>query len=93
MEGYVLLTAADINRLARWLEMDERAFVNRYARLTRSRSALSLIEQPNGSCVFYRPERSEGRCAVYPARPRQCRDFPTRWYVRGGCPVIEALNV
>lgn len=31
----------------------------------------SLVEKPNGDCVFY-----DKGCTVYAARPTQCRTFP-----------------
>lgn len=86
MEGYVHLTEADITALADRLGMDERDFIGRYTRLTRSRSGLSLEEEANGECVFLR----DGLCSVYESRPRQCRHFPHLWYVEGSCPVVEA---
>ena len=33
----------------------------------------SLVEKPNGDCIFY--ERAKG-CTVYAVRPRQCRTWP-----------------
>lgn len=88
MAGYVHLTQADITGLADSLGIDERGFIERYTRLTRSRSGLSLEEKTSGECVFLR----DGMCSVYESRPNQCRHFPHLWYVEGGCPVVEAKN-
>ena len=45
------------------------AFTRKVLRAVGSR--LSLIERPDGDCIFYR----DG-CGVYPVRPAQCRAFP-----------------
>ena len=34
----------------------------------------SLVEFPNGDCVFFHGESRT--CQVYPVRPRQCRTWP-----------------
>jgi Fe-S-cluster containining protein len=34
----------------------------------------SLVELPNGDCVFY--DSLSRRCRVYEVRPRQCRTWP-----------------
>ncbi|MGH7162197.1 MAG: YkgJ family cysteine cluster protein, partial [Planctomycetota bacterium] len=33
----------------------------------------SLVERPNGDCVFLQEERG---CAIHPVKPRQCVTFP-----------------
>lgn len=81
--GHVLLDAADLSALAAHLGLAERELIGRFTRLAENRAQLGLAEQANGHCVFL----DAGRCAVYEARPRQCRDFPARWTVRGHrCP-------
>lgn len=77
--GHVLLTDADIVRLAAALHLDERTFVERHTRLASNRAQLSLRETPDGACEFL----SGNRCEVYAARPTQCRDFPRAWRVDG----------
>ena len=67
--GYVWVTRAEVARLAAHLELSVEDFGARYLRRVGSR--VSLREEPNGDCVFYR----QG-CTVYPARPTQCRTFP-----------------
>ena len=41
--------------------------------LRRVGEALSLIEKPNGECIFWDSARG---CKVYAHRPDQCRSFP-----------------
>ena len=52
------------------------------AALARNRAQLTLKETPDGACEFL---AADGRCRIYAARPRQCRDFPQGWRV-AGCP-------
>ncbi|MBN1825856.1 MAG: YkgJ family cysteine cluster protein [Candidatus Eisenbacteria bacterium] len=80
--GYVLLDRADRERLAAALGLDEAVFLARYARVASNRAQLSLIEKEDGSCVFLEGDR----CAVYEARPRQCRDYPRLWRTDDDCP-------
>jgi len=86
--GHVLLTEADITRLAAAAELLEEQFIGRYTILAANRRQLSLADRPDGSCVLL----EEGRCALYEARPAQCRDFPYGWRVAEGCPALEALD-
>jgi len=60
---------AEIEALARFLGLSVDDFGKRYLRKVGLRH--SLIEKPNGDCVFY-----DRGCTVYPARPAQCRSFP-----------------
>lgn len=67
------------------LGMAEEAFLDRHAVLARNRAQLTLKERPGGACEFL---DDGGRCRIYAARPRQCRDFPHGWQV-AGCPGLE----
>jgi len=67
--GYVWVAQRDIEAMAKALRMPVRRFTRRYLRKVGDR--YSLVELPNGDCVFY----GDG-CAVYEARPVQCRTFP-----------------
>ncbi len=69
--GFVWVTEEEIQRLADHLELTIDQFGSRYLR--RVESGLSLIEHPNGDCVFF--DRTLG-CTVYEARPIQCRTWP-----------------
>ncbi len=71
--GYVWVNQAEIEALASIVgEPDVGAFEKKYVRRVGVRK--SLVEFPNGDCVFF---DSEARiCTVYNARPRQCRTWP-----------------
>jgi Fe-S-cluster containining protein len=85
--GSVLLSDADLPRLAAHLGLSEQAFIDGHTRLAPNRKQLALLDQLDGSCVFL-----EGnRCRVYAARPEQCRTFPFAWSVAEGCPELDKL--
>ena len=86
--GHVLLTEADIARMAAATDLSEGAFIARYTVLAANRRQLSLADASDGSCVLLK----EGRCVLYEARPAQCRDFPHGWRTAEGCPALDALN-
>ncbi len=78
--GYVWVTKAEIEALASEVagpdvEMTEElveAFEKKYVRRVGIRR--SLVEFPNGDCVFF--DNQTRKCQVYNARPRQCRTWP-----------------
>jgi len=80
-EGHVLLEEDDIARLAAHLGLSPAEFVDRHCALARNRAQLTLADGAGGACRFL----DGNRCRVYPARPRQCREFPAVWSV-AGCP-------
>ncbi len=67
--GYVWVNGEEVQRIAGFLQVSLAEFAKRYLRKVGSQ--VSLIEKPNGDCVFY-----SGGCTVYPVRPVQCRTFP-----------------
>lgn len=88
--GYVHLTPADVDAMAALLGLPVDAFTERYTRLTEDRRGLSLVEQPNGECVFL---HADGTCRVQRAKPKQCHDFPLGWHYQGFeavCPAAAA---
>jgi Fe-S-cluster containining protein len=72
--GFVFLSVDDVRRLLELLKLDFRSFRKRYCRFVNlgTGHALSLVERPDHSCVFWGP----GGCSVYAARPVQCSSYP-----------------
>jgi Fe-S-cluster containining protein len=70
-EGSVFLEPADIESLARKLEISEHRFVRKFT--TREEgSEIELAKSPEGDCVFL----VDRRCTVHDAKPLQCRAYP-----------------
>ena len=71
--GFVWVNGAEIQALADEVtkgDIDE--FERLYVRKVGIRK--SLVEFPNGDCVFFNTETR--KCTVYNARPRQCKTWP-----------------
>ena len=83
--GSVLLEEADIAAASAALAMEPGDFIAAHAELARNRAQLTLKEKSDGSCEFL---EASGRCRIYAARPKQCRDFPRGWHV-AGCPGLD----
>lgn len=76
-EGYVELTAEDVEALARHLGLTEAALLERYtARGEDGAPRLVNSVGPELACVFLAEDNT---CRVHAAKPAQCRDFPMRW--------------
>jgi Fe-S-cluster containining protein len=85
--GQVRLSETEISAIAEFLGLSEWDFIQNYTRLQNSRRGLSLVEQPDGTCIFL-----EGRdCRLQPVKPQQCRDFPNGWNFPGWREVCEAI--
>ena len=75
--GYVWITDEEVEAAAAHLKMSVEAFRSQYVRQVGGDQ--SLIELPNGDCIFWSPVG----CDIYPVRPVQCRTFPFwREYLR-----------
>lgn len=72
--GFVFLSTNDLDHLAQALAISPQECIERYCRWVPFGAVdhLSLREQPNKDCVFWR----DGGCSVYEARPTQCRTYP-----------------
>jgi Fe-S-cluster containining protein len=70
--GYVWVNQDEINALAELVGESVEEFEHKYVRRIGVRR--SLIEFPNGDCVFF--DGKARKCTVYGARPRQCRTWP-----------------
>jgi Fe-S-cluster containining protein len=72
--GFVFLRKNDVEMLVSALKMRYTEFIKRYCRWTPNTDGgeqLSLKEKPDYDCIFW----SNG-CALYDARPLQCRAYP-----------------
>ena len=70
--GFVWVTPEEVTKLAGTQNMEEEEFRDKYTRRIGAR--ISLVEFPNGDCVFFDPEKRN--CRVYDVRPSQCQTWP-----------------
>lgn len=77
--GDVRVDDNEIAAIARHLNFAEAELIERFTKLRRDRQGLSLIEKPNGECVFL----DGNLCRIQPVKPQQCRDFPNLWNFPG----------
>ena len=70
--GYVWVTNDEIATLADGIQVEVEFFEKNYVRRVGIRK--SLVEFPNGDCVFF--DNESRKCQVYEYRPRQCRTWP-----------------
>ena len=73
--GQVRLSEVEIARLAACKGLSEHDFIQQFTRLRPDRQGLTLLEKPNGECVFLVGDD----CSVQAVKPQQCRDFPNLW--------------
>jgi len=88
--GEVRLADGEAELISDFLGTDIRAFTERYTCLRSDRLGLSLIERPDGACIFL--EELGAVCAIHAAKPRQCRDFPSGWEYQDMPSVCEAAR-
>lgn len=76
-EGEVRIDEGEAQAIAEALGMETTAFTEQFTRLRDDRRGLSLVDHPDGSCIFL--EGTPPSCRIQAAKPRQCRDFPQGW--------------
>ena len=86
--GQVRVTDAEITRLAAFKGLSEHDFIQQFMRLRADRRGLALKDQPDGACIFL----AGNDCAVQPAKPQQCRDFPNLWNFPGYEKTCRAIS-
>ena len=87
--GDVKVSEKEIAAISRHLGLEENVFIQQYTRLRSDRRGLSLIDQPDGACIFL-----DGQdCRIQPVKPQQCRDFPNAWNFPGWRDICMAIEV
>ena len=77
-DGYVELTARDLDAIPRLLEISQEEFLETYCQYDKRSGRWHLIDQGDEeqSCIFL---TKDTRCRVHDAKPEQCVGFPMRW--------------
>ncbi len=73
--GYIYVTKAEIEKIAKLLDLDVKEFVKNY--LFKKMYKYSIKEKQVGEsfeCIFY--DATSNACTIYDARPSQCKTFP-----------------
>ena len=73
--GEVRIDEAEVSKLANFLSLSEKEFIEQHTRLRKDRRGLALKAREDHSCIFL----DGNSCLVQPVKPQQCRDFPNRW--------------
>lgn len=76
-EGEVRLEDGEVESIAQALGLETGDFTARFTRLREDRRGLTLVDHPDGSCIFL--EGTPPSCRIQAAKPRQCREFPHGW--------------
>jgi uncharacterized protein len=87
--GDVNITSAEIPAISKHLNLSEEAFVSQYTRLNSKRSGLSIIDKPNGECIFL---EGKNTCLIQPVKPHQCSGFPNQWRFDGWRELCESIE-
>ncbi len=77
--GAVWFNAEEAVKMAAHLGLDKKAFLKQYARKLDGKWSLKEHHTEHGyDCIFLDRQKAPGRavCALYGARPRQCRTWP-----------------
>jgi uncharacterized protein len=88
--GDVRVTEEEVGKIAHFLGMRETEFVEKCTRLNANRTGLSIIDKPNGECLFL---EGLNECRIQPVKPGQCSGFPNDWNFPGWRKQCEAIEV
>lgn len=90
--GIVRVNDQEIDDMAKLLDLPVEDFLELYCIICPDRRGLTLIERPDGSCIFLTEQNT---CRVQAAKPKQCEGFPHQWTdpeMEKACAGIQALK-
>ncbi len=88
--GDVNVTPEELTTIATFLGRDEAEFISSCTRLNANRTGLSIIDKPNGECLFL---EGVNTCQIQAVKPIQCAGFPNVWNFPGWREKCEAVEV
>ncbi len=68
--GGTVISGADIEKIARFLDMDRDLFLETYC--VKSPNGWMIAQREDGFCHFVKDKR----CSIHPVKPRICRAWP-----------------
>lgn len=87
--GEVPVNDEEIGKIAEHLKMTLYDFIAEYTDIRMNRTGLTLIDKPNGECIFL-----DGiECTIQAVKPIQCAGFPNQWNFPGWKDKCEAIPV
>jgi hypothetical protein len=87
--GDVHITETETHALAAYLGITPHSFVQDYTRLNAKRNGLSIIDKPNGECIFL---EGVNTCTIQAVKPIHCHGFPNVWNFPGWRDHCEAIE-
>ncbi len=73
--GYIWLTPAEMEAIAKYINVDMQTFKEKYLRKIRYRYSLKEIQREDDfACIFF--DQKAKNCSIYDVRPKQCATFP-----------------
>jgi Fe-S-cluster containining protein len=88
--GDVNVTGSEVTAIATFLGREESEFVENCTRLNANRTGLSIIDKPNGECLFL---AGTNICLIQSVKPLQCSGFPNVWNFPGWRDKCDAVEV
>lgn len=88
--GDVNISEEEAIKIADFLEMKVTDFIERCTRLNANRTGLSIVDKPNGECLYL---EGTNICRIQSVKPRQCSGFPNVWNFPGWREKCEAVVV
>lgn len=83
------MTDEEVRKIADFLGKPLYDFVADYTDIRLNRAGLTLIDKPNGECIFL-----DGiECTIQAVKPGQCAGFPNQWNFPGWREKCEAIPV
>ncbi|MEQ1750411.1 MAG: YkgJ family cysteine cluster protein [Prosthecobacter sp.] len=88
--GDVNVTDDEVTTIAAFLGREEQEFIETSTRLNANRTGLSIIDKPNGECLFL---EGLNTCLIQSVKPAQCSGFPNVWNFTGWRDKCEAVEL
>ena len=88
--GLVRVTAAEVDQISEFLNIDTEEFIENYTEVTPDRRGLTIISKEDDSCFFL---EEPATCLINEVKPSQCSGFPNTWNFPGWEKSCEAVLV